>query len=65
MFSLYNYTGIKYDDYTYPLWAEIVGWLITAASILLVPLLILKTVVDICCRGQGGGEIAQVNHENP
>lgn len=63
VFSLYNYTGIKYDDYTYPLWAEIVGWLITAASILLVPLLILKTVVDICCRGQGGGEIAQNLHE--
>ena len=60
MFSLIKYTRITYEDYVYPPWGEAVGWLITVASMLLVPVLIFKTVLDIYCRGKGGGNPAQV-----
>ena len=51
---------MKYEDYVYPLWGEVLGWLITAVSMLLVPVLIVKTVVDIYCRGKGGTDPAEV-----
>ena len=60
VFRLITLPGIKYEDYTYPLWAEILGWLITAASLLLVPVLIVKTILDIYCCRKGGEGTAQV-----
>ena len=60
LFSLIKYTRMKYEDYVYPLWGEVLGWLITAVSMLLVPVLIVKTVVDIYCRGKGGTDPAEV-----
>ncbi len=60
MFSLIKYTRIKYEDYVYPPWGEAVGWLITVASILFVPLLIIKTIVDIYWRENGGENTSQV-----
>ena len=62
MFSLIKYTRITYEDYVYPPWGEALGWLITVASMLLVPVLIVKTVVDIYCRGKGGGHPALVRN---
>ncbi|KAL9967788.1 hypothetical protein ACROYT_G026081 [Oculina patagonica] len=63
MFSLIKYTRIKYEDYVYPPWGEAVGWLITVASILFVPLLIIKTIVDIYWRENGGENTSQRLHE--
>jgi len=60
VFRLITLPGIKYEDYAYPLWSEILGWLITAASLLLVPVLIVKTVLDIYCCRKGGEGTAQV-----
>ena len=60
LFSLIKYTRIKYEDYVYPLWGEALGWIITAVSMLLVPVLIVKTVVDIYCRGKGGAAPSEV-----
>lgn len=60
LFSLIKYTRVKYEDYVYPLWGEVLGWLITAVSMLLVPVFIVKTVVDIYCRGKGGADAAEV-----
>ena len=60
MFSLIKYTRITYEDYVYPPWGEAVGWLITVASMLCVPLLVIKTIVDIYWRGNDGGNTSQV-----
>ena len=60
MFSLIKYTRITYEDYVYPPWGEAVGWLITVASMLCVPLLVIKTIVDIYWRGNDGGNKSQV-----
>lgn len=62
MFKLVTHPGIKYEDNAYPVWGEILGWLITAVSMLLVPVLIVKTVVDIYCCRKGGEETAQVKN---
>jgi len=61
MFSLIKYTRITYEDYVYPPWGEAVGWLITVASMLCVPLLVIKTIVDIYWRGNDGGNTSQVS----
>jgi len=45
----------------YPPWGEAVGWLITVASMLCVPLLVIKTIVDIYLRGNHGGDTSQVS----
>ncbi|XP_020602197.1 sodium-dependent serotonin transporter-like [Orbicella faveolata] len=63
MFSLIKYTRITYEDYVYPPWGEAVGWLITVASMLCVPLLVIKTIVDIYWRGNDGGNTSQKLHE--
>ncbi|KAK2570433.1 Sodium- and chloride-dependent GABA transporter 1 [Acropora cervicornis] len=63
VFRLITLPGIKYEDYAYPLWGEILGWLIRAASLLLVPVLIVKTVLDIYCCRKGGEGTAQSLHE--
>jgi len=61
MFSLIKNTRITYEDYVYPPWGEAVGWLITVASVLCVPLLVIKTIVDIYWRGNDGGNTSQVS----
>ena len=63
MFSLIKYTRITYEDYIYPPWGEAVGWLITVASMLCVPLLVIKTIVDIYWRGNDGGNTSQVSQD--
>lgn len=63
MFSLIKYTRITYEDYVYPPWGEAMGWLITVASMLCVPLLVIKTIVDIYWRGNDGGNKSQKLHE--
>ncbi|KAJ7375373.1 hypothetical protein OS493_002129 [Desmophyllum pertusum] len=60
LFSLIKYTRITYEDYVYPPWGEALGWLITVASMLCVPLLVIKTIVDII----GGKMMAETNHGN-
>ena len=49
-----------YEDYVYPAWGEAVGWIIAATSMLFVPILIVKTIVDIYCFEKGSASSAQV-----
>ena len=44
----------------YPPWGEAVGWVITVASMLCVPLMVIKTVVDIYWRENDAGDTSQV-----
>ena len=55
-----KYTRITYEDHVYPPWGEAVGWLIIVASMLCVPLLVIKTIVDIYWRGNDGENKSQV-----
>ncbi|XP_070554248.1 sodium- and chloride-dependent glycine transporter 2-like [Ptychodera flava] len=41
IFALIDYTPVHYGSYTYPKWSEIIGWLITAASVSMIPLFII------------------------
>ncbi|XP_067670400.1 sodium-dependent noradrenaline transporter-like [Haliotis asinina] len=43
-YSLYSYRPPKYDDYIYPTWAAGVGWMISLASILPIPIMCLWTI---------------------
>ena len=61
MFSVIKYTRITYEDYVYPPWGEAMGWLITVASMLCVPLLVIKTTVDIYWRENDKGNTSQVS----
>ncbi|KAM7447968.1 hypothetical protein ABFA07_003876 [Porites harrisoni] len=62
LFSLIKSSRIKYEDYVYPAWGEAVGWIIAATSMLFVPILIVKTIVDIYCFEKGGASSAQTLH---
>ncbi|XP_046545789.1 sodium-dependent noradrenaline transporter-like [Haliotis rubra] len=44
-YSLYSYRPPKYEDYIYPPWAAGVGWMISLASILPIPIIWLWTVL--------------------
>ncbi|XP_048243224.1 sodium- and chloride-dependent GABA transporter 3-like [Haliotis rufescens] len=45
-YSLYSYRPPKYGDYNYPTWATAVGWLISLASLLPLPVVFIWTVVN-------------------
>ena len=36
-----GYKGNKYDEYTYPDWANSLGWLLTMSSVVMVPVVIV------------------------
>ena len=44
-FSWYSYTPLKIHDYTYPDWANILGWSIGGVSFLAIP---IEAVVQFC-----------------
>ncbi len=37
IYGLINYEPLKYDEYLYPTWANVVGWGIAASSVLCIP----------------------------
>ena len=51
MTTAIGYKGNSYDDYTYPSWANALGWLLTMSSVLMVPLVILWRLGVSLCRG--------------
>ncbi len=36
-YGLYDYRPLMYEDYTYPSWANVLGWCIAGSSILMIP----------------------------
>ncbi len=43
-YSLYSYRPPKYGDYIYPEWATAIGWMISLASIIPIPVIFIWTV---------------------
>ena len=61
MFTLIKYIKITNEYYVYPPRGrgEAVGWLITVASMLCLPLLVIRTIVDIYWRRNVGENISK------
>lgn len=38
VYGLIGYEPLSYDNYTYPTWANVIGWLITGSSVIMIPL---------------------------
>ena len=38
LYGLFDWGGIKFGDYTYPPWAEGVGWLLALSSMITIPI---------------------------
>ena len=37
-----DYKRSTYDDYTYPVWADVLGWFFTLVSVLAIPIMMLS-----------------------
>lgn len=37
MSAFVNHTSLSYGDYKYPGWAEVIGWLLTLSSVIMIP----------------------------
>lgn len=44
LFSLIEYSPAKYDAYTYPAWAEALGWMMALLSILIIPVVMIYKI---------------------
>ncbi|RXG73105.1 Sodium- and chloride-dependent glycine transporter 2 [Armadillidium vulgare] len=45
VFSLVEFRSASYEDYEFPLWANIVGWVLSFSSVLLIPIV---AIIKIC-----------------
>ena len=37
--SLYQWKGMTYEDYTYPTWSMVMGWLMVCSSVIWIPIM--------------------------
>ena len=49
VFTALDYSGNSYAEYEYPAWANLGGWIITASSVILIPLVAVKKI----CQEEG------------
>ena len=42
-----NLTPLKYNDYTYPAYAEYAGWCITLASVIMIPIFSIHELINV------------------
>ena len=45
LFNMYNYAPASYEGYSYPLWADLLGWCLSFMSILMVPIFAVVEIV--------------------
>ena len=45
--SIVTSTGLKYDDYTFPAWSNVVGWSIALSSMLFVPIYAIYKFISV------------------
>lgn len=52
IYGLIGHEPLKYENYTYPAWANVFGWAIAGSSVLMIPLvaiiMIVKTPGSFC-----------------
>ncbi|KAK3101975.1 hypothetical protein FSP39_007759 [Pinctada imbricata] len=44
LFSWIDYSPAKYDNYSYPAWADVMGWLMSFASVIFIPIVVLYKI---------------------
>ena len=47
IFTLYDYEAPKYEDYDYPWWCVLLGWLIASLSILPIPVMAIMAISKV------------------
>ena len=57
IFTWVDYTPSKYGDYPFPMWADIMGWLMTMTSVSAIPLVMLYKI----CTTESQGSLWQVS----
>jgi len=55
--SVIQYTGVEYDGLRYPVWAEAVGWLLSAFLVGQVPFWAVVSTVSSVLRGSGTDQL--------
>lgn len=45
IFSFADYSPVMYDKYVYPLWAEVLGWLLSLSSVMFIPIVMIYKIV--------------------
>ena len=54
LFDWANFKTLKYGNYTFPMWANVIGWIISVYGVAAIP---LKALVNVCqTRGATLGE---------
>ena len=41
IFSLVTYKPLKYNDYEYPVWGQVLGWCVAASSMIQIPIFVV------------------------
>ncbi|KAJ8301429.1 hypothetical protein KUTeg_020416 [Tegillarca granosa] len=44
LFAWIDYSPAKYDEYTYPVWADVLGWMMSFCSIIWIPIVMLYKI---------------------
>ena len=45
-FNMYNYSPVQYEEQSYPLWADCLGWAISLCSVVMVPVMALVEILS-------------------
>ncbi len=56
--TFYGYTPLKYGDYTFPMWANCLGWWVTSASVAFIPIVAFSKILT--APGKKGPQIARL-----
>nr|XP_002741096.1 PREDICTED: sodium- and chloride-dependent glycine transporter 1-like [Saccoglossus kowalevskii] len=59
IFGLVLYAPVSYGSYVYPAWAEIIGWLMACASLVMIPLFMF---IQYCFYAEGDGFIEKMKY---
>lgn len=47
IFSLVTYTPLTYNEYSYPVWGQVIGWVMALSSIMCIPGVMIFKVMTI------------------
>ena len=47
IFGLINYVPVYYGDYNYPVWSEVLGWLMAIVSLVVIPLVMVIKLIFV------------------
>ena len=57
-----DYVPVYYGDYNYPVWSEVLGWMMAVVSVLMIPLFMVITYV-FQSEGDTPLEVSYINND--